>query len=274
MGELVAGDDGLPVEEVGKWAIAKHGSLCRYIDISRGVRSRWIGPTKGGATYIDLFCGTGRARVRKTGAFIDGSCVSAWKESVRSGAPFSQVFIADADASRRSYAAERLKLIGAPVIEVDGDAATAVKHLRKQLRPQSLHFAFLDPYNLGAFEFSVVEELAKLKYIDVLAHISKMDLQRNTGMNIRAQQSAFDRFAPGWREAVDLSQRHSTVRREVIEFWRKKVAALGIWPSTDMPLITGDQGQHLYWLILAAKHELAHKFWKIAANNSGQGQLL
>ena len=274
MGELVRGDDGLPVEEVGRWAITKHASLCGYVDISRGVRSKWIGPTKGGATYIDLFCGAGRARVRKTGTFIDGSCVAAWKESRRSGSPFSQVFIADSDDERRAYAADRLRKAGAPVIEIKGDAATAAKELRDHLSNRSLHFAFLDPYNLGAFEFSVVEELSRFKYIDLLAHISKMDLQRNIGMNIRAQRSAFDRFAPGWREAVDLSQRPSTVRREMFEYWQKKVAALGISTSTDMQLITGDQGQHLYWLILAAKHDLAHKFWKIASNKSGQGKLL
>jgi hypothetical protein len=57
MGELVDGDDGLPAEEVGKWAKTKHESLCRYIDISRGVRRKWIAPRKAGATYIDLFCG-------------------------------------------------------------------------------------------------------------------------------------------------------------------------------------------------------------------------
>jgi three-Cys-motif partner protein len=118
-----------------------------------------------------------------------------------------------------------LKGAGAPVIEVLGDATKAAQWLRLHLSSQSLHFAFLDPYNLGAFDFSVVEALSGRKYIDMLVHISKMDLQRNTGMNIRAQQSAFDRFAPGWREAVDLSQRHPVVRREVFEFWRKKVAA-------------------------------------------------
>lgn len=67
MGKLVDGDDGLPVEEVGIWAKDKLSSLCRYIDISRGVRSKWIGPGKGGATYIDLFCGTGRSKIRSTG---------------------------------------------------------------------------------------------------------------------------------------------------------------------------------------------------------------
>jgi len=273
MGELIDGDDGLPAEEVGKWTKTKHQSLCRYIDISRGVRKKWIAPLKAGATYIDLFCGTGRSRIRRTGEYIDGSCVAAWKESVKSGAPFSQVFIADADPQRRAYARERLIRAGAPVIEVDGDAVTSAQQLRRRLTSKSLHFAFLDPYNLGAFEFSVVEALAEQKHIDMLVHISKMDLQRNTGMNIRAQQSAFDRFAPGWREAIDLSQRHAVVRREVFEFWRKRVAALGISSSTDMQLITGDQGQHLYWLTLAARHELAHRFWKIASNKSGQGEM-
>ncbi len=273
MADLIAGDDGLPADEVGKWALEKHESLRRYIDISRGVRAKWTAPVKGGATYIDLFCGPGRSRIRRTGEFIDGSCVAAWKESVRSGAKFSQVFIADADDQRRTYASQRLKALGAPVVEIPGDATAAAQLLRKRLTPQSLHFAFLDPYNLGAFDFSVVQALASMKYIDILVHVSKMDLQRNTGMNIRAQQSAFDRFAPGWREAVDLNQRHPSVRRAVFEFWRSKVAALGIFPSTDMKLITGDQGQHLYWLTLAARHELAHRFWKIASNNTGQGEL-
>jgi hypothetical protein len=50
MGELVPGDDGLPAEDVGQWAKEKQDLLCRYIDISRGVRARFIGPFKAGAT--------------------------------------------------------------------------------------------------------------------------------------------------------------------------------------------------------------------------------
>ena len=273
VGELVEGDDGLPAEEVGPWAKDKIASLCRYIEISSAVRRKWIGPGKGGATYVELFCGPGRSKIRRTGEFIDGSCVAAWRASLNKRTPFEGMFIADADDNRRAMAVERLLRAGAPVVEVKGDAIAAARQIRSMLPASALNFVFIDPSNLGAFDFQVIERFSGLRYIDLLVHISKMDLQRNTGMNIAAQQFAFDSFAPGWREAVNLNQRHAGVRREVFEYWRRKVADLGISTSIDMQLITGTKGQHLYWLTLAARHELAHKFWKVASNNSGQGGL-
>lgn len=272
MGKLIDGDDGLPVEEVGPWAKDKITSLCRYISISRGVRGKWIGPGKAGATYIDLFCGPGRAKIRRTGEFIEGSCVAAWNESVRAKTPFTSVYIADADSERLALAKERLDRLGAPVEAFLGDAATTAKTIRAKLDQYGLHFAFIDPYNLGAFDFSVVDTLSKRKRIDMLVHISKMDLQRNTWLNVQAQESAFDRFVPGWRSVVDLNQPFTAIRRAVFDLWKTKVAALGMAASTDMQLITGGRGQHLYWLTLAARHELALAFWK-TATDSGQGEL-
>ncbi len=272
MGALVNGDDGLPVEEVGIWAKDKIASLCRYISISRSVRAKWIGPGKAGATYIDLFCGPGRARVRRTGEFIEGGCVAAWNESVRTKTPFNSVFIADADEERLLYATERLKRLGAPVKAFHGEAVDTAKLIRAQIDPYGLHFAFIDPYNLSAFDFSVIETLSKRKRMDMMVHISKMDLQRNTGLNVRAQKSAFDKFVPGWRSAVDLNQPFTAIRRAVFELWKDKVVQLGMAASTDMQLITGSRGQHLYWLTLAARHELALAFWK-AATDDGQGSL-
>ena len=180
MGKLVDGDDGLPVEEVGRWAIDKQDALCRYIGISGAARKKWLGPNKSGATYIDLFSGPGRSKIRKTGQFIDGSCVAAWKESVRVKAPFSKIYIADADEIRRGYATERLRRLGAPVFEIPGDALDAAQTLRSQINPTSLHFAFLDPYNLAAFDFAVIEHLAKYKSIDILVHISKNGICNET----------------------------------------------------------------------------------------------
>jgi three-Cys-motif partner protein len=272
VGKLIDGDDGLPVEEVGVWAKDKLSSLCRYIDISRAVRRKWIGPGKGGATYIDLFCSTGRAKIRSTGEFIDGSCVSAWKESQKA-TPFSQIYIADLDPDRRAIAVERLRRLHAPVIEIEGNALQAAVTIRKHLSSQGLHFCFIDPYSLGAFDFGILRTFSGLRFIDMLVHISKMDLQRNTKMNVRAQQSDFDRFAPGWKSSIDITQRHSTVRRSVFEYWRSEVEQLGISTAAEMELITGEQGQHLYWLTLIAKSELAHAFWKAAVNKTGQGNL-
>jgi len=269
---LIDGDDGLPAEEVGVWAKEKHHLLRRYVDISRAVRRRWIGPTNAGATYIDLFCGPGRARVRKTGEWIEGSCITAWKKSVEGGAPFSTVFIADADAGKLEYATERLRRLKAPVVPIHGRAVETVKQIASRLHSSGLHFAFIDPFNLGAFDFEVMRTLSRFKHIDMLVHVSKMDLQRNLGFNVGMQQTAFETFAPGWRSSVNLGQSQPNIRRDVLDYWRGLVGSLGIDASTDMTLITGTRNQPLYWLLLVAKHDVAHKFW-VSAINTGQGSL-
>ncbi len=273
MGKLVDGDDGLLAEEVGNWAKEKHDYLCRYIDISRSARAKYLGPGKAGATYIDLFCGPGRCKVRDTGEWIDGGVVAAWKKSQEGGAPFSQVFIGDLDTQRREAAATRLRQLGAPVVETDGAAVSAVQQVIARLNAHGLHFAFLDPFNLEALDFSIIDALSKLKRIDMLVHVNQMDLQRNLVSNATAEESAFDTFAPGWRNKVNVVRGQQEIRQSVFQYWRDQVASLGVWPSADMKLITGSKNQPLYWLLLASKHDLAHKFWATASNVEGQGKL-
>lgn len=273
MGKLIDGDDGLPAEDVKGWAKKKHDYLCRYLDISRGVRAGFVGPGKAGATYIDLYCGPGRSRVAETGEWIDGGAVAAWKKSVQGGAPFTEVWIADLDESRRKAAAARLHKLGAPVREMHGNAAQAAPQLIEALNPYGLHFAFLDPFNLEALDFNIVRALAALRRIDMLVHVSQMDLQRNLITNAVGEDSAFDVFAPGWREKVSTKTGQQEMRNQVFQYWRDQVESLGVWPSAKMKLLRGSKNQPLYWLLLAAKHELAHTFWKTASNEEGQGDL-
>lgn len=272
MGDLIDGDDNLPAEEVGAWAKEKQEHLCRYIDISRGVRAKYLPPHgPGGACYIDLFCGPGRSFVKDTGEWIDGSPVAAWKKSRDGGAPFSKVIIADLDKERLDAATARLEDLGAPVLAIHGPASETAFRALQGSAVYGLNFAFLDPFSIGALDFGIFTTLAKLKRIDILAHVSKMDLQRNLGINVAAENSQFDKFAPGWRDAVDLNQQQATIRRDVMEYWRKSVANTGIATSEDTRLITGSKGQHLYWLLLAAKHDLAHTFWKASSKTDQIG---
>jgi three-Cys-motif partner protein len=140
------------------------------------------------------------------------------------------------------------------------------------LHPYGLHFAFIDPFSLGALDFRIIKSLAQLKRIDMLIHVSAMDLQRNLDANLGSASDALDRFAPGWRGSVDLHQSQLGVRRQVVDYWRSSVATLGKHPSTRMELITGAGNQPLYWLLLAASNDLAHRFWNIATDK-GQGDL-
>ncbi len=269
--KLIEGDDGLPAEEVGVWAKKKHDQLCRYLDISHAVRAKWIG--KAGATYIDLYCGPGRCRVKETGEWINGGAVAAWEKSREGRTPFTQLFIGDLDEQRREATATRLHQLGAPVVEVTGPAIEAVQQVIQKLNPDGLHFAFLDPFNLKALDFRIIQTLSTLKRIDILVHVNQMDLQRNLVTNLESEQSAFDTFAPGWRDKIDTAQGLQTIRQEVFQYWRYLVADRGMWPSTQMTLIRGSNNQPLYWLLLAAKHELAHKFWEVASNTDRQKKL-
>src|SRR4029079_3491995 len=131
----------------------------------------------------------------------------------------------------------------------------------RSLDQYGLHLAFLDPYNLGALSFDLFQELAKLKSIDVIAHVSVSDLQRNAARYADADYDQFDKFAPGWREKVSTDMAKTAFRAAILKYWADKVTALGLPQAKHVELIRGDQGQRLYWLILLARPDLAHDLW-------------
>jgi len=269
MGSLIEGDDELPAEEVHDWAKDKHDRLRRYLDISRAARNKFLTGRAKSATFVDLFCGTGRARIKETGEWIDGSAVAAWKISQEGGAPFSEVYVADIEGERRSATVARLRKLGAPVIELEGAAIDAAATYVNNVNPYGLHFAFIDPYRLGALDFKIMQSLSSLERIDQLIHLSVMDLQRNLGNNLK-NGKAFDCFAPGWRDKVEQNHSQFEIRRQVVEYWKELISGIGKRTSPHMELITGSRGQRLYWLLLVANHQLAHKFWNVAVDK-GQG---
>jgi len=164
-------DDGLPLDEVGPWAKEKHERLRKYVDITRATRQKWVHGS-GGATYIDLYCGTGRAIIRGTREKIDGSPLVAFKSARNGGVPFSEIHIADSSEESCRAAEQRLTDAGGSAKTEVGNADATVIPIARKLNPNGLHFAFLDPYNLEALPFSVIEVLAKFRHIDVLIHIS------------------------------------------------------------------------------------------------------
>src|SRR6185295_4034881 len=127
-------EDGHPRELVGQWAEDKHALISRYVDISRGVRSKFLNvPPRAGATYVDLFCGSGRARIRASNRIIDGSPLVAWSKAKSGGAPFSEVVVADESEKLVEAAVARLRAAGAPVTFEIGPAADTVDRVLTRL---------------------------------------------------------------------------------------------------------------------------------------------
>jgi three-Cys-motif partner protein len=267
-------DDGLPIDEVGPWAKEKHERLRKYVDISRATRRKWVqGP--GGATYIDLFCGTGRAIIRGTREKIDGSPLVAFRCALEGGVPFSEIHIADAAEESCRAAERRIAAAGGTAKSEIGNAEDTVVRITKKLHPYGLHLAFLDPYNLEALPFSVIEAFAKFKYIDILIHVSAQDLQRNLHSYTRPDDTRLERFAPGWRSAVDLNQAKKAVRAMLLAHWASKMEAFGLPPARHAELVSGTtKNQRLYWLVFVSRSDFAKGLWDKIRNLSGQGELL
>jgi three-Cys-motif partner protein len=271
---MMLDSDGLPLDEVGSWAKEKHERLRRYVDISRAVRRKFLAKS-GAATYVDLYCGAGRAIVRESDERIDGSPLAAFKIAKDGGVPFSEIHIADESEERCRAAQQRIAKAGG-IAKVEIGAADATSRLIvKKLNPYGLHFVFLDPYNLNDLPFSVIEAFSGLRYLDMLIHVSVQDLQRNLDAYSASKHGPLDRFAPGWREGVELKQTKIATRAAFVGFWISKIESLGLSVSQNPELVTGPiRHQRLYWLVFVGRHPLAKEFWDKIRNVSGQGELL
>jgi three-Cys-motif partner protein len=261
--------DGLPASEVGAWTEEKHERLRKYVDASHFARRAYKS-----RTYVDLYCGPGRSWISGTGKFIDGSPLVAFESAAKHGDQFTEILIADARQDYLAAAEKRLRARGANVQSFPGEARAVVDEVVKAIDPHGLHFAFLDPYNLGALSFSVIQKLASVKRMDLLIHVSAMDLKRDLHNYIRPDgPKDLDDFAPGWRENVSTNGRKDVVRQEIFEYWRSLIKQLGTSPSDCIEVVENSKSSDLYWLVFVARHPLAHKLWKAIANVSTQGRL-
>lgn len=268
MGEIEPDD--LPISEVHAWALEKHARLRRYIDAAHGARGKFSS-----RCYVDLYCGPGRSRVVETGALIDGSPIVAFDAAARHGDQFTEFLIGDVNENYVRAAEERLRRRGAKVRGYVGEAQFVVHDIASSLDPEGLHLAFLDPYNLGSLPFSVVERLASFKRMDLLIHVSAMDLKRELRSYLDPEgRKALDAFAPGWRGDVNVIQRQDLIRQEIFEHWRAQLSKLGTAANDRVEVVDNSKHSDLYWLVFVARHKLAHKLWEAVANVSPQGRLI
>ena len=260
--------DNLRREIVGNWSNEKHLRLKHYVNISRAARRKFYG----NSTFIDLYCGPGRARIRDTDSLVQGGTLAAASEAKRL-VPFGKIHVGDLDpinvhACHKRLESERLGPVDTYVGKAEDTAAMVVE----KLRPSGLHFAFLDPYSVQALPFSVIETLAQLPKMDLLIHFSAMDLTRNVKRLMG--NGGLDKFAPGWQDYADPMEKNSVTLHKVVHHWCNLIRELGFNDVSDrLELVSGDKNQPLYWLVLASRNELGAKFWGEVSNVTPQARL-
>lgn len=266
----MAPEDGAD-KEVGWWAREKYDRITAYVEASHAARRKWLGPGKAGATYIDPFCGYPEGRIRDTGETYESGAIAACRAAARHDTQFTAVHIGDADSEKVNRTLEALEPFGVPVHPYVGQARETIPQICKNLNPYGLHLAFLDPYNIADLELELVQQLGAFKRIDIIAHVSISDLQRNVQNEItQPSRRRIERFAPGWRNHVDLQQSKRRIVEDLLEYWRQLVEESGMSRSDRAPLVCASKRQPLYYLMFLCKDDFPERLWQSIQNLSGR----
>jgi three-Cys-motif partner protein len=253
--------DGLPAMVVGRWVTEeKHRIIKRYIDASWAARQKFTSQR----TYIDLFAGTGRVKIKHTQTFLDGGPLAAWRIAQQKRGAFSDFFVADANAEYLAACDTRLARLDAPVRSTVGRADETIDWVIPQLSKSGFHLALLDPFNAGHLHYSIIEKLAGMRTIDIVVHLSTGDIQRNIGSGLQAEQSPLDKFAPGWRDVVRKQSSKQEMRSSFIHHWTRLVERVGMTVCNTMYPVRNSKDSTMYWLCLLSRHPLAEKLWREA----------
>lgn len=256
--------DGLRVQCIGRWSLEKHKVLRQYIDATQHVRKKFIGPGKGGAAFVDLFAGPGRARVKGTGEFVDGSPLIA---ASHDGAPFSKIILCEADQENHAALKERTAGHGSRVKVLSGDCNDLIDEVLKQLPKAGLNLALIDPYNVGPLSFETLAKLGRSGRMDLLLHFPTSDIRRKFGRKLFGY---LDRFlgSPEWRSVVTKAEQVP----QLIPFLRGRLSTLGYSDEEVQSHPVRADAQVLYHIVYITKHDTGSKIWKAITRIGPGGQ--
>lgn len=257
--------DGLPVLEVGPWAVEKHDYLRRYITATKAARRRYLPPVgPGGAAFIDLFAGPGRAQVRGRKEIIDGSPLIAARHSE---APFTHILLCELDPANAAALRRRLESDARAQV-FEGDCNEEIDRLATAIPPHGLNLALIDPFGATPLRFETLAKLACLDRMDILLHFPTNDLARN----LRQHEDRISAFlgTESWRSRVtksrDVLKLLDVLREQLLPFGYQNAKV------RYEPLLKNTKNAPLYHLVLVAKHGLAERIWRSVIRIEGSGQ--
>lgn len=260
-------EDGLPLQCVGLWAKEKHDYLARYINATGGARSNFVTPTTewptpGGAAYVDLFAGPGRARVRGSGEIIDGSPLIA---AAHSRAPFTKLVFCDLDSENVAALTARTAAFSDRVRIIPGDCTVTINQVLSEVPPHGLNFALVDPFGPKMLRWDILARLGKVKRMDLLIHFPTAAIKRNF------DTLDFDSMVGTSEWRGDVHNPHDVPK--LVDHLRRSLERIGYTGKAvrSMPIKNTKEGV-LYHLVFATKDPLGDKIWSSIVHTDARGQ--
>jgi three-Cys-motif partner protein len=259
-------DQTLPYQCVGAWVVEKHDYLRRYVEATSGPRSKFVKPTPerprpGGAAFIDLFAGPGRARTRE-GDVIDGSPLIALRHET---SPFTRVIMCELDAENVAALGARTVEFGERAKIVQGDCNKQISEIVALTPENGLNLAFYDPFAPATFRWDTLSALGQRTRMDLIIHFPTNGVRRNfDSVDIDGMIGCTD-----WRSTVH----HAGDVVKLIGYLQRSLASIGYTDERVRVLqVKNDQQGLLYHLVFATKNPLGNRIWKSITRTDPSGQ--
>jgi three-Cys-motif partner protein len=246
--------------------------LRHLIGATRAVRAGFLSGSSrraiaGGAAFIDLFAGPGRARIRTTGEIVDGSPLVALRHEA---APFSRVILCDMDEENVAALKARTAHYGERAVVVAGDCKEKIDKILEDVPPYGLNLALIDPYNLDSLSFErLFVPLARFKRMDLIVHFPTMDAKRN---HLSGAMEKLERATGSTLIPQLIRKPKDTVK--AIEELRANLEELGYTGSeTRCPPVKNTRNGLLYHLVFFSKAPRGDAIWNSIAKSTTTGQV-
>jgi len=260
-------DDGLPIPDVGAWALEKYRRVWYYDQIfSTGMKAKWDQ-----RVYLDLFSGAGYARIRGSGEIVAGSPIL----SLRVKDPFTKYIFVEEQADLLEALQARVER-EAPEADVDyvlGDVNEVVDEVVDRIPAfgqgnTQLSFCFVDPFSVN-LSFETIRTLGGPRNMDFLILLALgMDANRNLGLYLEESHERIEMFLgdPDWRERWQEAERSGL---RFIYFlairYIEAMKTLGYGETTPDQMYTvrsDTKNLGLYYLAFFSKAKLGERFWR------------
>lgn len=262
--ELRSKIDGLPLRDSGPWIAKKHDLLNYFCQIfATGMKYHWHK-----RYYIELFSGPGKCFVRNTYSEMPGSPLIVIEKD------FTDFVFTEIDKPCAGALAQRLSTFprAKDARIYCGDCNEVVNQI--QFPSNALGFAFIDPTGAKHCPFSMIKKLTeKAPRCDLLINIQHaMAIKRNVHSYTldRDESAAITQFLgdESWKDILikdpAVQSNPSEFYRKVLDLYKTKLYLLGYQYIGKEVMVQKTNGQNLYMLLFASKHERGEDFWSKA----------
>lgn len=256
-------DDDLYIDDVGAWAKEKYNLVGQYCHVfTKSMRKKW-----NNLVYIDLFTGSGYARIRETKKIVKNSALI----SLSIPFPFTKYIFCEKDEVKYNALINRVRRdYGFFNVEVlNGDCNLIVDDIIKLIPEPSkkntvLCFCFVDPYSLN-LNFSTIRKLSKYKIDFLILLALGMAARRNQQNYLNEENNSVDLFLDNtnWRKNVNLNISPNDFLKFLADEYKKNMLNLNFQKDVIYHEVrSSDKNLSLYHLAFFSRDELGNHICK------------